>query len=145
MPTCIRRTHSQIRLDAEHQQVTHTIEGHSMLAFRHNSDEDRQLAMVQQGYQGDDAVWQSLRDHEVLHVMFGEWFVGGPSLVLLHEAGVRQIDYHDRMYEEAIVLAFQVYLNHPYRSPQALWPFRTLLESWTLIFERVMQSAESCE
>ncbi len=61
------------------------------------------------GY-GDD-VWRSLIDHEVLHSLYAEWTNGCESKVLRFCAGVADVPYYERIYEEAIVLALQCSLR----------------------------------
>lgn len=65
----------------------------------------------EQGYTGDDAVWLSLRDHEILHSLLCEVFFGTASHVLRHQSGAVKQLLCLREWEEGFVLAFQYYAN----------------------------------
>lgn len=64
-----------------------------------------------QGYKGENIVWRSLVDHELLHSLVAEILFDQPSKVLETEAGIRFHPSWERYEEEAIVLASQRHMN----------------------------------
>lgn len=73
-----------------------------------------------EGYAGD--VWTALVDHELLHTIVSRLLFGHESRVIRHNAGVQLARYGERLYEEAVVLAIQYWLNTRTHD-QALVPF----------------------
>ncbi len=109
-------------------------------ATREDTEENRQEAL-DQGYTGPDAVWRSLVDHEVLHNLISDWLWNRPSPTLEHEAGVRRVEYGKRLFEEALVLAFQRYVNTGEQWP-ALYPFAQVLPEWKRKFTKLVHGME---
>jgi len=66
-----------------------------------------------QGYNGANVAWKSLVDHELLHVIIPRKLFGCESYVLRNESTTNQVStrYALRMYEEAVIISFQYWIN----------------------------------
>ncbi len=108
--------------------------GHKVLGIRPETP-DNVAEAADQGYLGPNACWRSLVEHELLHILVAEWMDWPYSLALAHESGFARVPYGERLYEEALVLAFQRYTNTGQIWP-ALAPWKDQLADWRRIFER---------
>jgi hypothetical protein len=102
-----------------------------------NADNRREAE--DQGYDGADAVWYSLLDHEVLHTLISEWLFDAPSPALRTATAAldRPAPYYLRLEEESIVLSFQRWLNTG-ECPHALSHYRNELPAWRDAFYEAM-------
>jgi hypothetical protein len=90
--------------------VRHALPYGVVLAQRDDTDAHRAEA-ADQGYRGADAVWRSLVEHELLHVIAPPLLFRRGSWVLQHEAGACRARYALRLHEEACLLSFQYWRN----------------------------------
>lgn len=90
--------------------VTLFEDGEEAHGTREPTAENREQAR-EQGYLGPDAVWHSLVDHEALHSLVAWRMWGLQSPVLRYVANIAPTPYARRLYEEALVISVQRYLN----------------------------------
>jgi hypothetical protein len=102
-----------------------------------NATENRTTALDLGYTDSADGVWRSLICHELLHSLLSDWLWDQASQVLLHMAGAKHTPHHERIFEEAVVLAFELHLNtgaitralQPYSRPKLdLW--RSSARQW---------------
>lgn len=125
----LRLPFSEVLVDEANRIVeTRFRDGRSGIGMREDSQVNRDEA-ADQGYAGDDMVWQSLLHHEILHSLISLWLWDKPSPTLRHEARAARVPYGIRLGEEAIVLAMQHYLM-----TGQVWPildtYRERLPRW---------------
>lgn len=99
----------ELLVDRSARKVITNLGGYAAHATRDPTAENREQA-AEQGYEGRD-VWRSLVDHEALHSLVAWRMWGTKSPVLLHEAGAGPVIYARRLYEEALVISAQRYVN----------------------------------
>ena len=85
-------------------------DGYRAHAERPDTPENRAEA-ADQGYRGDGAVRRSLVEHELLHSLVSRNLLGCESRVLRHEAGAEPCRYALRLYEEALTISAQRWMN----------------------------------
>lgn len=61
------------------------------------------------GYRGN--IERMVLEHEAAHTWLASQLSDGPSPVMEHLAGVREVPLDERQHEEALVLAFQAHIN----------------------------------
>jgi hypothetical protein len=126
----IVRPYGTIRIHSVYGTVETSVPGgRVVVATRPETDENIREA-ADEGYVGLAACFRALVDHEVLHILMPEWLGWHGSLVMAHESGSRAVPHGQRLYEEAMVLAFQRYLTTGDVWP-ALEPWRQRLGAWT--------------
>lgn len=104
------------------------IAGRKTVGTRDDTEENSDEA-ADQGYSGPNSIWESLRDHELLHTLLSRRLFGHESYVVRHEAGLERARYALRLYEEAVVVSFQYWLNTGLLDQVLLWvPQRVLKE-----------------
>lgn len=83
-----------------------------------------------QGYATHDRVWRSLVDHELLHNVIAEVMFDRISHVMATESGLEWYPSWLRYEEEAIVLAYQYFINTG-RQPDLLYKYpQGVYEAW---------------
>jgi hypothetical protein len=102
------------------------------VASREDNEQNRAEAAAE-GYGTDagdatDMVWRCLIEHELVHNFIPYVIWGTTSPALVTECGYSQ-PYHKRLYEESLVIAFQIYLNTGTIHDQLL-PYAKNLPSW---------------
>lgn len=134
-PATFRFPHACVEVCPDARTVTtrfHT--GETCTATRDVTLENEAEA-VSEGYYGADGVWRCLVDHELCHHLIADRAWGGPSRVLCTEARKgRPAPYHLRVYEEAVVISFQLYLNSA-EVAEPLWRFAEQLPAWREAFK----------
>lgn len=130
------RTHQfrycRVEIDDDARRVTTVFnDGRSCCGTREDNAQNRAEAEAE-GYGWD--VWRCLGEHELVHAYLAETLWDCTSPVLNTEAGMVQ-PYWLRMYEEALVLTFQIYLNTG-RIEQPLQPFADMVGVWATDFRR---------
>jgi hypothetical protein len=92
--------------------VTIFADGHKAEATRDVTTNDNRRTAAELGYtESADGVAAALLAHELCHSLLSHWMYERQSRVLRHEANADYVPYHERVYEESIVLAFERYLN----------------------------------
>jgi hypothetical protein len=134
----LRLTHCEVLIDPGTRMVsTRFRDGLECVATRTDSDENRREA-EDEGYIGEDQVWRCLQDHELCHSLISEWLWQRPSPTLRHVAGGERCEYGKQLYEEALTIAFQRFLN-----TQQIWPalgqYAEQLTRWRARYERTME------
>ena len=125
--------HSEFAVDPEARIVSTAFpDGKVAIGFRADSDENRREA-EDEGYQGPNAIWEALLHHEAAHSLLSAWMWDLPSPTLRHEAGGERCIYGQRLFEEAVVIAFQRYVTTGEVWP-ALEPMRVCLLTWKIKF-----------
>jgi hypothetical protein len=121
--------------------ATHFDNGRSCVASREPNEMNRNEAR-DEGYgtaAGDtpDMVWHCLKEHELAHCFIPEKLWDSPSPALMTECG-NVYPYHQRLFEESLVIGFQIYLNTG-KIPQQLQPFSDRLSSWKAEFVKLTE------
>lgn len=134
--------HSEVLVYPDQQYIaTKFPDGSECGALREDTDENRREA-ADQGYTGSDAVWRSLADHELGHSLVSLWLWDRASPTLQHEAGAQRVPYGMRLGEEAIVIAFQRWMNKG-----DVWPilthYREQLPRWKQRFLAALNRMEA--
>jgi hypothetical protein len=132
-------THCEVSIDDTNRiVVTKFSDGKECLATRQDSDENRREA-EDEGYEPTaDGVWQCLVTHEVCHSLVSEWLWQKPSPTLRHVAGGERCEYGKQLYEEALTIAFQRFLNTQHIWP-ALGQYAEQLTRWRARYQRTME------
>lgn len=85
-------------------------DGRACVGSRDDNDQNKREA-ESQGYAGENAVWRSLVEHELLHSLVAEHLFRTESRVLHVESGGGFIPTWERYEEEMLCLALQYYLQ----------------------------------
>lgn len=121
---------------ADGRVETHFPDGRVAIAARDLRSGDNRENAVELGYtDGSDGVWRALVEHELLHSLISDYAWSRASRVLRHEAGADVVPYHERIYEESIVLAWQRVMRLGVVDP-ALQTFEHQARYWRPSIER---------
>jgi hypothetical protein len=129
-----------IRVFEEHQYVESILPSGKVVGATREPSEQNIAQARELGY-GDD-VWLCLIEHEIAHHVLAEKLSeDGISLTMRFEAGeAPHIPYFLRLWEEAIVLAFQRWMRTG-KFAKPLAPFTTeQIGKWRNRVQRVVQS-----
>ena len=125
--------------------VTEFPDGRSCIGTREDNYQNRREA-ESQGYTGEDAVWRSLVEHELLHSLVAEMIFGHPSLVLTTESGGEFTPSWLRYEEEMIVLSLQAKIHNSHlsstfhESPLQHYNIGPVLERWYSYYQPALIS-----